>query len=366
MIPVVNDQYKYIFLYSGKAGCTSLRQFYLALHQDEMSAEQRSALNWYHNINELQPLQADKDYSDYFTYLITRNPYSRIISAFLDQYVFSRSDAVADMIASHSNGDLPTNFLEFLQALQRVPDHERDSHFQTQSYFAHATMVVTPASPRYRWLKQKPPHAFGVQYMGDISGFAVHMKRVCKRVFKSDKAKLTFALSQIDSIKKSNSSFYGLANFDDAAVLSIEQLDELVFAPKPQDFLRSETVRNLIEEIYLNDFNLLSYPIGKWPSKNASPEVHEVPADLDWQMYIRLNPDLPRNEIYNERGVVRHYLEFGRFEEHPRAYKIEAPQGFDWQRYLTLNQDLVASGIDNEQAAIEHYISFGIREHRKT
>jgi hypothetical protein len=74
---------------------------------------------------------------------------------------------------------------------------------------------------------------------------------------------------------------------------------------------------------------------------------------------------LPPEHIYNERTVIRHYLEFGRFESVPRAYRIEAPDGFDWRRYLSLNDDLPAAGITTELAAIEHYISYGIREQRE-
>jgi hypothetical protein len=58
-------------------------------------------------------------------------------------------------------------------------------------------------------------------------------------------------------------------------------------------------------------------------------------------------------------------LEFGRFEIHLRAYKLEAPAGFDWQRYLNLHNDLPKAGIATESAAIEHYVSYGIREGRE-
>ncbi len=368
MIAVVNDQYKYIFLYSGKAGCTSLRQLYLAVHKDEMSAAQLESLDWYHNLNEIHPYDPQQDYSDYFSFIITRNPYARIVSAFLDQYVYSRSAAVQKMVSLDGRdvNDSPNNFLEFLQVLANVPDALRDTHFQTQFYFPYASMVVTTASPRFRWLGQKPPHAFGINYMGDIGGFRPHMRKIHKRIFKGDKVKRSFALAQIEQIKKSNSSFYGSTSYQDAAQLSVDELDQLVFAPKPQDFLRSPDVVRLIEDIYRQDFEFLGYELGSWPIKSASPEIDQVPNDLDWEMYIRLNPDLPRDQIYNERGVVRHYLEFGRYEEHPRSYKIEAPTGFDWQRYLNLNSDLLEAGIDNAEAAIEHYISYGIRQHRPT
>lgn len=365
MIPIVNDRYKYILLYSAKAGCTSLRSLYLNVHRDELSDPELEVLDKYHNLNEVHAYDPSKDYSDYFTYTITRNPYSRIVSAYLDQYVFARNPGVKKMLLDcpPKNAE-PQNFLEFLRYLKTVPDALRDTHFQSQSYFAHADMVVTQSSPRYRWLGLKPKHAFGIKFSGDISGFKQHSHKVFKRIFKKDKPKLASAIDAINQIKKRNSSFYGVADYPHAPSMPIADLDELVFAPKPQDFFHDPQAVQLVNEIYARDFTLFAYPLNRLPNKGPSKEIELVPSDFDWRMYLRLNPDLPKNEIYNERSVVRHYLEFGRFETHVRAYKIEAPAGFDWQRYLSLHEDLPKAGINTEMAAIEHYISYGVREQR--
>ncbi|RBP52699.1 sulfotransferase family 2 domain-containing protein [Arenicella xantha] len=366
MIPVVNDKYRYILLYSAKSGCTSLRKLYLEVHKNELSDTQQASLDHYHNLHEIQPYQADRDYSDYFTYTITRNPYLRIVSAYLDQYVYARNAGMQAMLDRDPPVDaLPNNFIEFLEYLESVPDSHRDEHVQSQAYFAYAGPVVTNASRRYKWFGQKPNGAFGVQYYGDISGFKRHSEHVFKRVFKHDKAQLDHALTKLAQSSKHNSSFYGEVDYADAAQLTVAELDELVFAPKPQDFYRSARARELVQRIYAADFELFNYDANDVPERPASKEIHLVPADLDWQMYLRLNPDLTPDVFYNERLVIRHYLEFGRFETVPRAYKIEAPSGFDWRRYLALHEDLSAAGITTESAAIEHYISFGIREERE-
>lgn len=366
MIPIVNDKYKYIVLYSAKAGCTSLRKLYLDVHGDELSETQLQKLDKYHNLNEVHLFDPSADYSDYLTYAITRNPYSRAVSAYLDQYVYARNAGVRKMLEDHppQNGE-PQNFIDFLHYLKTVPDALRDSHFQSQAYFGHADMVVTKASPRYRFLGQKPAHAFGVKYSGDIAGFNQHTEKVFKRIFKRDKSKLHLALKKVHRLKRRNSSFYGEQEYLSAASMPLSELDEIVYAPKPQDFYVDEQAISLVNEIYSNDFDLFLYQRNEIPHKAASKEISLVPKDFDWRVYLRLNPDLPHDEIYNERSVVRHYLEFGRFETHLRAYKIEAPSGFDWQRYLSLHDDLPKAGITTELAAIEHYISYGIREERE-
>ncbi len=365
MTPVVNHQYKYLFLYSAKVGCTSLRQLYLALHFDELTSEQQQKLDRYHNINEIQPAEFGRDYSDYFSYIITRNPYPRIVSAFLDQYVYARSEAVECMFDEFANGARPNNFVEFLDTLKDIPDECRDSHFQSQSCCGFAPHMITKQNKKFRYFGIRPEGAFAIDFFGDIGDFNEHMIKVYRRIFKSDQNKLKQALAALEQLKKHNSSFYGSADFNDAAQLTVSELDELVFAPKPQDFYRSEKVVQLVNQIYQHDFLNFAYTEGDIPVKPKSKEIELVPEDFDWKMYIRLNPDLPADEIYNERGAVRHFLEFGRFEEHLRAFKIEAPEGFDWQRYLSLHADLREAGINSESAAIEHYISYGIRELRK-
>lgn len=366
MTPVVNQKYKYILLYIAKSGCTSLRSLYLEMHKEDMSDEQLASLNWYHNLNEVQPFDATADYSDYYVYCITRNPYSRVVSAFLDQYAYARNAGMQAMMqACPPVGAEPNSFIEFLEYLKTVPDELRDTHFQTQSYFPYAKMVVTPPSSiRYRLTGQKPDITFGINFVGDIGRFNQHIKKVFKRLFSGDKAKLNLALAELKKVKRKNASFYGKRDFPLAGRFSIKELNELVFAPKPQNFFADPKTIELVDEIYREDFRLFGYPHGNIPHKSATKEIELIPNDFDWRMYLRLNPDLPHSGINNERSVVRHYLEFGRFELTPRAYKIEAPEGFDWQQYLRLNTDLRDDGIVSEEAAIEHYISFGIRQER--
>ena len=366
MVPVVNEKYQYILFYSAKAGCTSLRNLYIDIHRDEFTPEQLSGLNRYHNLNLIQPFQEGKDYSNYFTYVITRNPYSRAVSAFLDQFVYARNSGVVKMLGScpPPNGD-PLNFVEFLEYLKKVPDELRDSHFQTQAYFGFPGKPASKLHSGFRRLGYINPNRFKTSYSGDISDFNTHSEYVFKKVFREDSEKLGLALSKLADLKRQNWSLYGDEDCDDAALIPTTDLNELRFAPKPQDFYSNKRARELVYEIYKADFKLFGYSRDDIPHKKASPEIDSVPDDFDWQMYLRLNHDLPRDRINSERSVVRHYLEFGRFEKHLRAYKIEAPKGFDWRRYLSLHADLSAAGITTENAAIEHYISYGIREERQ-
>ena len=139
----------------------------------------------------------------------------------------------------------------------------------------------------------------------------------------------------------------------------------MVLAPCPQEFYVSKRARELVEYIYREDFYNFAYKEGIIPAKKGIDIQTVLPQAFDWQMYLELHPDLPPFEIYNERTVVRHYLEFGQYEEIPRAFKLDAPLGFDWRTYLAKYPDLVVNGVDNEEKAIKHYLGFGIREGRE-
>jgi len=364
MIPIVNDKYRYILLYSAKVACTSLRKLYLELHMDELSDEQRNHLRAYHNVNEVQRYDLDKDYSGYTTFAITRNPYARIISAFLDQFVYAQNSGVRKMLSESPPDKMPNNFLEFLQYLANVPDKDRDSHFRTQSFLPFTLTVVTRRCLRY-WIPRKPEsQPFKVNYDGDISGYKKHFAWLYKRVFKKDPAKYQQAMTALTAQNKSNSLFYSEQEYANAALLSLSELDNMVFAPKPQDFLQHPEVVSLVQSIYAEDFRIFGYKKNDFPNKGGSKENELLPNDFDWQMYKRLNPDLGCETIRNERSYIRHYLEYGRFEGPNRAFKLEAPEGFEWQRYLNLHADLPAAGINTEEGAIEHYLSFGLAEGR--
>ena len=364
MIPIVNDKYRYILLYSAKVACTSLRKLYLELHRDELSDAQRNHLRAYHNINEVQRYNPDKDYSGYTSFAITRNPYARIISAFLDQFVYARNSGVEKMLSEVPPEKMPDNFLEFLRYIERVPDKDRDSHFRSQAFLPFTLTVVTRRCLRY-WIPRKPEsRPFKVNYDGDISGYKKHFAWLYRRVFKDDKTKQQQAMAALAAQTKSNSLFYSEDEYPNAALLPLSDLDAMVFAPKPQDFLQQAEVVSLIQSLYAEDFRIFGYNKKQYPNKGASKEIDLLPQGFDWKMYKRLNPDLACEQIRNERSYVRHYLEYGRFEGPNRAFKLEAPAEFEWRRYLSLHADLPAAGISTEEGAIEHYLSFGLAEGR--
>lgn len=362
MIPVVNHQYRYLLFYSAKVACTHLRELYLALHSDEMTVAERAQLDEYHNLNEVFPIDWNRDYSEYERFVITRNPYPRIVSAFLDQYVYQRGEAVQAML----NGYEPTSFIDFLRALRAIPDEQRDAHFQTQSFLTPTLQLVTRRTLRYRLLGRRKAHEFPIDHCYDVSRMKSGLSTVYRTIFANAPEQLTAFMRLQDNAKgKRNSLLYSSENIADAAELSVEVLDEMMFAPKPEAFLRRDEVRALVFEIYEHDFKHFGYPKNRIPiTKHLATPAH-IPPGFDWKLYLEFNPDVANSPfVRNRRSALRHYLEFSPYDDYERAYNLETPADFDWQRYLALHADLPAAGILDRDAALRHYQTFGRREKR--
>ena len=80
-----------------------------------------------------------------------------------------------------------------------------------------------------------------------------------------------------------------------------------------------------------------------------------IPDDFDWQIYLKINPDL---SIQTQEFARSHYLEYGISES--RRYSA-LPDDFNWHAYLKINPDLT---IQTPEFARSHYLEYGIGEKR--
>ena len=83
MLPIYDDQRELILFWSPKCGCTCLKNLYfrVVLKKKWLSPHPMES---YGKWNKLK-------YDKYKKFLLCRNPYSRIVSCFFDQYVYRKA-----------------------------------------------------------------------------------------------------------------------------------------------------------------------------------------------------------------------------------------------------------------------------------
>ncbi|MEO0368743.1 MAG: sulfotransferase family 2 domain-containing protein [Pseudomonadota bacterium] len=219
MVPIVNHDHGYVMLYSAKVACTALRELYLRLHQDEFNEAQRLELNSYHNLNTVFKYELWNRYPNYKKFIFTRNPYSRIVSAFLDQYVYARGERVHKMLREHPpiNQQEPQTFLEFLRYLEALEDKDRDSHFQTQSYFGFLPYVLTKNKWRYKLSRIQTKRDLFINDCSDVSQINTVLPEIYGNIFAERPDKLKIVTDWVANNKPRNSIYYAEQEYPDAA-----------------------------------------------------------------------------------------------------------------------------------------------------
>lgn len=142
-----SHKYNYAFYYHPKSACTLARSLFLELHGSELTAEQRAALNrdalhlFFPPPRNIAPLQ---------TVTLVRNPYTRLVSAFLDKvasWVYSRELCTAQSLfawrfgADESRYEELT-FMDFLQYLVKYR-YCTEMHLQAQARLQGAVVCRT-------------------------------------------------------------------------------------------------------------------------------------------------------------------------------------------------------------------------------
>ncbi len=145
MIPLVSHKYKYIFYYNPKSACSTFRKLYLKLHREELV--NKGDLATHHKLKDLFVPLDGYDYSSFLTYSVVRNPYSRIVSSYLDKCCEIKYDSSKRFKNKHFNKTIhekifsylgkPINFDEgysFDEFLDYLTNNSNvDPHFKSQT-----------------------------------------------------------------------------------------------------------------------------------------------------------------------------------------------------------------------------------------
>ena len=127
---LINDKYKYIIVTTPKSGCSTVRSLYQKIHLNEFPPHIQQTIDensfhnnkyYYisHNLKDIEKVE----YHDYYKVGIVRNSYSRVCSAYFNQFLEIQYEFTFKGIKK------PHTFVEFINTLSNL---QNDHHFKPQ------------------------------------------------------------------------------------------------------------------------------------------------------------------------------------------------------------------------------------------
>ena len=145
---------RYVYIEVAKAACTTIKVNLQRVEYSDTPYDRPERPSLVHDRWQspfVMPSQLQRDDvlrmlsdDDWPRFVFVRNPYTRVLSAYLDKIVRGRSQKAAVLKAlGRDSEDLyaPLTFLEFLQALPKLNATHRDIHFRAQKSCAFAGKV---------------------------------------------------------------------------------------------------------------------------------------------------------------------------------------------------------------------------------
>jgi len=213
----ISDHHRVVYVETPKAGCTTIKR---ALQIIEAGGEEGLARNVHDR--DSSPLKTpqtshfspEEIYTspDLFRFCFVRNPYTRVVSAYLDKFISNKWEARRRLPKLGFAPDAEISLLEFLQAIAKRKPERMDIHWMPQ------TVLLQPDKVRYATI-------------GRLENFDADFSAVMQRI----------AASFVET--------YGAFNHSPHRTGAAQRLAELV---GPQE-------EALIRRIYADDFAAFGY-----------------------------------------------------------------------------------------------------------
>lgn len=182
---VASRRLPYIYVQNWKCGCSTIKS---SLWTAEHALGLAVPPDYPHRKIEGGPFAPEPKRWEHpereFVFTVVRNPYVRVLSAYLDQIVKHRNaEAWGYFALQHGLGDGPVSFVEFLTLLARSPHRDMNPHWRPQ--YASVTPKLVP-----------------YDFVGSVETFDRDMRQVLTRIFGQGPGLQSYAPHQTDSSKK--------------------------------------------------------------------------------------------------------------------------------------------------------------------
>ncbi len=148
---LVEHSHKIVYCPIGKNACSLLKNTLLSISPEKENYQQ-SNLKMHEYIDKNKDLFSLKDFSylersDYFKFIVIRNPFKRLVSTYVDKFIKRRNNkdphalpvikSVYEYLGLETNFTKSITFSQFIDYLLRTEDRHLDGHWRPQSvYFA--------------------------------------------------------------------------------------------------------------------------------------------------------------------------------------------------------------------------------------
>lgn len=137
---IAYPKFKVLYMPVPKAGCAALQAAFLKMYGIEpVDGEiNKTSIELFMLSTVLNNEEAtlDEIYSEYFKFTVVRNPYERVLSAYLNKFVTANCQYPPARRIAREIGH-PPSFREFIMYLVRRPAEQFDEHWRPQSSIVH-------------------------------------------------------------------------------------------------------------------------------------------------------------------------------------------------------------------------------------
>jgi Sulfotransferase family len=235
-----SKKFNYILKHRQKSGSSTLRKMFLEIHGEELNVE----LSHYNHSQTEFIVPENLDLTKVRKLLVVRNPYSRIVSAFIDKYINDDKSCVSIKQVFLEKGIIlhRDDFISFVRKIRLLRDEGvldmTDMHIRRQSFdlqFDEMTFVV-----RLEKLREGVVDFYSMFFKEHPDG-AVLIERVCNFF---------------------NNNPY--ENFTNYSKMDYKNMSSFLFeknGPWPH-FTRmyDRECEEIVRDVYEEDFELFSYP----------------------------------------------------------------------------------------------------------
>ena len=119
-----------------KNGCSILKFSILQATNPELCGAVLNTPSIVHRYTHIINIKSFHDTEDFDLYFVSRNPFSRVISAFVSKFIYFPEDRITRCITEIAElSAMDITFRQFVLTLCTLPDHFLDPHFVSQSCF---------------------------------------------------------------------------------------------------------------------------------------------------------------------------------------------------------------------------------------